>query len=160
MIMVFHNKDSESLAMQIAKKMISKRLKHNFNDQVFDFNTGTIIEHTATVTINFYKVTWLFKKSQNFITGKTEYGGYHTPGMVRWLKKSSNETCVTWSHMQEKSRWFNFKMAQNLDHVSFYWDGSLFWAISVFMIVDFSCIWLHVRNVSFDHFLSHRTILP
>ena len=57
MIMVFHNKDSESLAMQIAKKMISKRLKHNFNDRVFDLNTETIIEHSATVTTDFYKVT-------------------------------------------------------------------------------------------------------
>ena len=46
-------------------------------------------------------------------------------GMVRLLKKSSNETCLPWSHMHEKSRWLNFKMAQNLDHVSFYWDGSL-----------------------------------
>ena len=84
--------------------------------------------------------------------------------------------------MHEKSRWINFKMAQNLDHVSFYWDGSLFWAISVFMIekvshlskntwsrfwailklshLDFSCIWLHVRHVSFDDFLSHLTIPP
>ena len=56
MLMVFHNKDSESLAMQIAQKMISKRLKHNFNDRVFDVNTGTIIEHTAAVSTNFYKV--------------------------------------------------------------------------------------------------------
>ena len=57
MLMVFHNKDSESLAMQIAKRMISKRLKHNFNDRVFDLNTGAIVDHTATVTIDFYKVT-------------------------------------------------------------------------------------------------------
>ena len=64
MIMVFHNKDSESLAMQIAKKMISKRLKHNFNDRVFDLNTGTIIEHTATVTTDFYKVKMRLKISQ------------------------------------------------------------------------------------------------
>jgi len=47
-------------------------------------------------------------------------------GMLRWLKKSSKETCLTWSHIHEKSRWLNFKMAQNLDHVSFYWDGSGF----------------------------------
>ena len=46
--------------------------------------------------------------------------------MVRWLKKSSNETCFTWSHMHEKSRWLSLKMAKNLDHVSFYWDGSFF----------------------------------
>ena len=36
--------------------------------------------------------------------------------MVRWLKKSSNETCLPWSHIHEKSRWLNFKMTQNLDH--------------------------------------------
>lgn len=53
--MVFHNKDSESMAMQIAKKMISKRLKHNFNDRVFDLLSGTIVEHTATVSTKFYK---------------------------------------------------------------------------------------------------------
>ena len=66
--MVFHNEDSESLAMQIAKKMISKRLKHNFNDRVFDFNTGTIVDHTATVTTDFYKVT--FSKIPKFHKGK------------------------------------------------------------------------------------------
>ena len=54
--MVFHNKDSESMAMQIAKKMISKRLKHNFNDRVFDLLSGTIVEHTITVSTKFYKV--------------------------------------------------------------------------------------------------------
>ena len=59
MLMVFHNKDSESLAMQIAQKMISKRLKHNFNDRVFDVKTGTIVEHTAAVSTNFYKVILL-----------------------------------------------------------------------------------------------------
>ena len=58
MIMVFHNKNSESMAMQIAEKMISKRLKHNFNDRVFDVFSGTIIEHTATVSIKFYKVNY------------------------------------------------------------------------------------------------------
>ena len=110
----------------------------------------------------------------------------NTGGMVRWLKKSSNETCFTWSHMHEKSRWLTFKMAQNLDHVSFYWDGSLFqqkkiemaqkvshlskktrdWAILPFWAIlkvshfDFSCIWLHVGHISFDDFLSHLTIPP
>ena len=58
MIMVFHNKDSESMAMQIAEKMISKRLKHNFNDRVFDVLSGTIIEQTATVSTKFYKVNY------------------------------------------------------------------------------------------------------
>ena len=44
-------------------------------------------------------------------------------------QKSSKETCLTWSQMHEKLRWLNFKIAQNLDHVSFYWDGSLFWGL-------------------------------
>ena len=56
MLMVFHNTDPELIIMQIAEKMIAKRLKNNFNDRVFDINTGTIVDHTATVTINFYKV--------------------------------------------------------------------------------------------------------
>ena len=56
MLMVFHNTDPEPIIMQIAEKMIAKRLKNNFNDRVFDINTGTIVDHTATVTINFYKV--------------------------------------------------------------------------------------------------------
>ena len=64
MIMVFHNKDSESMAMQIAEKMISKRLKHNFNDRVFDVLSGTIVEHTATVSTHFYKVN-----SRTFLIG-------------------------------------------------------------------------------------------
>ena len=58
MLMVFHNIDAEPIAMQIAKKMISKRLKNNFNDRVFDFNSGTIIDHTAMVSIDFYKVKY------------------------------------------------------------------------------------------------------
>ena len=56
MLMVFHNKDSEPTAVQIAENMISKRLKSNFNDRVFDIEWGTIIDHTAKVSINFYKV--------------------------------------------------------------------------------------------------------
>ena len=46
--------------------------------------------------------------------------------MVRWLKKLSKETCLTWSHMHENSRWLNFKMAENIDHVSFCLGGSNF----------------------------------
>ena len=69
MLMVFHNKDSEPTAMQIAENMISKRLKNNFNDRVFDIESGTIIDHTAKVSINFYKVfclTFKFKVLSNF----------------------------------------------------------------------------------------------
>ena len=33
---------------------------------------------------------------------------------------------VTWRHMHEILRWLNFKLAQNLDHVSKLRDGSLF----------------------------------
>ena len=109
-----------------------------------------------------------------------------TGGMVGWLKKSSNKTSLTWSHLHEKSRWPSFKIAPNLDHVSFHWDGSLFsrknrdgknWAISVkrhvikilsnfetepcqFLMHIICSIWLHVRHVSFDDFLSHFTIPP
>ena len=86
----------------------------------------------------------------------TVYLNLPTGGMVRWLKKSSKETCFTWSHMHEKSRWLNFKMAQILDHVPFCWDGSLFgprkiemtrdrdferfwnWAISISHAYDFT----------------------
>jgi len=50
----------------------------------------------------------------------------------------SHRMRLTWSHMHKKSRWLNFKMAQTLDHVSFYRDGSLFWTISVLMIVKVS----------------------
>ena len=72
---------------------------------------------------------WLLRKCEN------------TGGIVRWLKKSLKGTCLTWSHMHEKSRWLNFKMAQNLDHVfstemaHFFnhknRNGSKKWAISV-----------------------------
>ena len=37
---------------------------------------------------------------------------------------------------------------------------SRFWAILKLSHLDFSCIWLHVRHVSFDDFLSHLTIPP
>ena len=53
------------------------------------------------------------------ISFSPKYKIHHMGGMLRWLKKSSKETCLTWSHMNEKSRWLNFKMAQNLDHVFF-----------------------------------------
>ena len=33
---------------------------------------------------------------------------------------------VTWRHMHEISRWLNYKMAQNLDHVSKLRECSLF----------------------------------
>ena len=37
---------------------------------------------------------------------------------------------------------------------------SRFWAILKLSHLDFSCIWLHVRHVSFDDLLSHLTISP
>ena len=64
MLMVFHNTDPEPIIMQIAEKMIAKRLKNNFNDRVFDINTGTIVDHTATVTINFYKVRFRVRRTR------------------------------------------------------------------------------------------------
>jgi len=72
--------------------------------------------------------------------------------MVRWLKKSLNETCLTWSHMHEKSRWLNFKMAQNLKITCFYWDDSLFWAISLFMIEKMNHLSKKTRDRDFEPF--------
>ena len=81
MLMVFQNTDPEPMIMQIAEKIIAKRLKNNFNDRVFDITTGTIIDHTTTVTINFYKVRL-----------KSEFGGfgqlYH---ILRLLTKKLNK---------------------------------------------------------------------
>ena len=65
MLMVFHNTDPQPIIMEIAEKMISNRLKNNFNDRVFDTNTGTIVDHTATVTINFYKVRFRLRSSES-----------------------------------------------------------------------------------------------
>ena len=62
--MVFHNTDPQPIIMQIAEKMIDKRLKNNFNDRVFDIITGTIVDHTATVTINFYKVRFRVRRTR------------------------------------------------------------------------------------------------
>ena len=94
------------------------------------YDSDCSIYRNHSVTMNILRIN----SNQWFHPQRIFHTGSNTGGMVRWLKKWSNETCLTWSHIHEKSRWLNLKMAQNLDHVSFYWDGSLFWAISVFMI--------------------------
>ena len=72
--------------------------------------------------------------------------------MVRWLKKSSKETCLTWSYMHEKSRWLNFNMAQNLDHVSFCLDGSLFEQSRFFSAQKVSHLSKKTRDRDFEPF--------
>ena len=43
-------------------------------------------------------------------------------------QKDTEGDVVTWSHMYAILRWLNFKLAQNLDHVSKLRDVSLFQA--------------------------------
>ena len=70
------------------------------------------------------------KTVKSFDCERIKYGG-----MVRWLKKSSNEACLTWSHMHLILKWlkirtvhFSLFFPRNIDHVSFGRSGSLFLA--------------------------------
>ena len=62
----------------------------------------------------------------------------HTGGMVRWLKKSSNETCLTLSHML-----YMICMRNR--------DGS----VSKSLKISITCLFTEMV-----HFLSHLTIPP
>ena len=50
-----------------------------------------------------------------------------TGGIVRWLKKSSNETCLTWSHMHLILKWLKIRTIHfSLISSSKYWSH-VFW---------------------------------
>ena len=46
--------------------------------------------------------------------------------VLEMAQKVIERGIVTWRHMHEILRWLNFKLAQNLDHLSKLQDGGLF----------------------------------
>ena len=103
MLMVFQNTDPEPMIMQIAEKIIAKRLKNNFNDRVFDITTGTIIDHTTTVTINFYKVCLKSEfggLGQEFEHLSAEFGSIFNLIFVSYFKTFDKEVGRTVNEIQ------------------------------------------------------------
>ena len=74
------------------------------------------------------------------------YSAYDMHEKSRWLKISI--MCFT-----EMAHFFNHKNRDGSKKVKGH-------VIEILSHLDFSCIWLHVRHVSFDDFLSHLTIPP
>ena len=82
--------------------------------------------HTKKLNIHFHRrqirILWLtltFVRSESFLKAA---GFDSTGGMVRWLKQSLNKTCLTWSHMHEKSRWLKVSITCLFTEMAHFFD--------------------------------------
>ena len=93
-----------------------------------------------------------------FYRGGCNTFSFGTGGKVRWLKKSSNETCLTWSHMHLILKWLKIRTIHfSLFFGSKYWSR-VFWPKWLTFFSSKMLKWLKIRIIFASNSISLRIL--